>query len=250
MRYRHPEVEIRSELAVPLIFRDQLIGVIDLESTELRLLHGATRADDLRPGLEHRHRAGQRPHARAGAARRAAARARPGHGAGDPARVAAALDATSVAGLEIGTAYIPARELGGDFYDFLRYPNGCLAFAVGDAAGKATPAALMASTAVGMLRGHVMEQPGEPAAILRELNAQLETITAEGRFVAMVAMAYGLYDERAGKLHLANAGSAPPAAGAERRDRGRCPSTACLSGCCPTESTGRRACRFRRETSW
>jgi sigma-B regulation protein RsbU (phosphoserine phosphatase) len=205
VRFRHPEVEIRSELAVPLIVRDQLIGVIDLESTEFDYFTEqheqmiSALASNIATALVN-----ARMHEQVlrdeQLLERDLATAR------EIQRGLLPRSAPHVAGLEIGTAYIPARELGGDFYDFLRYPDGCLAFAVGDAAGKATPAALMAATAVGMLRGHVMEQPGKPAAMLRELNAQLETITAEGRFVAMVAMVYGLYDERAGKLHLANAG--------------------------------------------
>ena len=205
VRYRHPEVAIRSELAVPLIFRDQLIGVIDLESTELDYFTEqheqmiSALASNIATALVNArmHERVLRDEQRL---ERDLATAR------EVQRGLLPRSTPRVAGLEIGVAYVPVQELGGDFYDFLRYPDGCLAFAVGDAAGKATPAALMASTAVGMLRGHVMEQPGQPAAILRELNAQLEMVTAEGRSMAMVAMTYGLYDGGAGKLHLANAG--------------------------------------------
>src|SRR5215217_3692721 len=53
---------------------------------------------------------------------------------------------------EIVPYYRPAREVGGDFYDFLELPNGHLGLVVGDATGKGMPAALMMSTTCGLLR--------------------------------------------------------------------------------------------------
>src|SRR5919107_4149582 len=55
-------------------------------------------------------------------------------------------------GWEISPYYQPAREVGGDFYDFHLLPEGRLGFVVGDATGKGVPAALMMSTTCGMLR--------------------------------------------------------------------------------------------------
>jgi serine phosphatase RsbU (regulator of sigma subunit) len=109
--------------------------------------------------------------------------------------------------LEIGSASTPARELGGDFYDFLTLRNGCLAFAVGDVAGKATPAALLGSLAVGLLRAHFVEEPRRPAEMLAELNGHLLKVGGDNRFVAMI---YGVYDEAESVLHLANAGFPRP----------------------------------------
>src|SRR5256885_4516233 len=48
--------------------------------------------------------------------------------------------AREVPGLDIAASYMPARELGGDFYDFLPYGNGRLALVLGDVSGKGTPA--------------------------------------------------------------------------------------------------------------
>src|ERR687889_1768339 len=55
-------------------------------------------------------------------------------------------------GWEITSYYQPAREVGGDFYDFFELPNGHLGLVVGDATGKGVPAALVMSTTCGMLR--------------------------------------------------------------------------------------------------
>jgi sigma-B regulation protein RsbU (phosphoserine phosphatase) len=109
--------------------------------------------------------------------------------------------------LEIGSASTPARELGGDFYDFLLQKDGRLAFAVGDVAGKATPAALLGSMAVGLLRAHIAEDPRRPAEMLVELNGHLLTAGGDNRFVAMI---YGVYDEAGSALHLGNAGFPRP----------------------------------------
>lgn len=202
VRFRHPEVEIRSELCVPLLFGDQLIGVVDLESTEpnyFTLQHEqmvAALASNIATAIVN-----ARMHARV---RRGEQRYEQELAtAREIQRGLLPNEAPSIDGLELGSAYSPARELGGDFYDFLRYPDGRLGFVVGDAAGKATPAALFASMAVGMLRGHVMEQGEDPAAMLGELNDELEAAAPEGRFVAM---ALAVYDPTSRSLALANAG--------------------------------------------
>ena len=202
VRFRHPEVEIHSELAVPLVFKDQLIGVLDLESTEpdyfteeheqmLSALaaHVATALVNARL-YEKTLRDEQRLEDDLATAREIQRGLLP--------------EATPrLARLEIGSAYTPARELGGDFYDYLHYADGRLAVAVGDVAGKATPAALLGSMAVGLLRGHVVEDPREPAEMLAELNQHLLGAGGDSRFVAMV---YAVYDEAANRVTLANAG--------------------------------------------
>jgi serine phosphatase RsbU (regulator of sigma subunit)/SAM-dependent methyltransferase len=202
VRFRHPEVEIHSELTVPLVFQDQLIGVLDLESTRHDYFteqheqvvsalasHIATAIANARLFEE------SRQHEQRMAHELATAR--------EIQRGLLPQDLPPAESLELGSAYAPAAQLGGDFYDFLRCPDGRLAFAVGDVAGKATPAALLASLAVGLLRGHVVERAYEPDEMLADLNDHLQSATADNRFVAMV---YGLFNDRSRTVHLANAG--------------------------------------------
>src|SRR5215204_5119865 len=73
-------------------------------------------------------------------------------------------------GWQIAVYYGPAREVGGDFYDFLEFPDGRLGLVVGDATGHGMPAALVMATTRGMLRAVVqsLELPGEVLARVNE----------------------------------------------------------------------------------
>ncbi|MDA2914992.1 serine/threonine-protein phosphatase, partial [Acidobacteriia bacterium AH_259_A11_L15] len=90
---------------------------------------------------------------------------------------------------------------------FLPYRDGRLALAVGDVAGKATAAALYGALAIGILRGHVVEHPCEPAEMLELMNEYLRQPRIENRFMAL---AFALYDPRSKLLSLANAGFPRP----------------------------------------
>lgn len=206
VRFRHPEVEIHSELAVPLVFKDRLIGVLDLESTEFDYFteeheqtvsalaaHMATALVNARL-FEQVQRDEQRLDRDLATARRTQLRLLP---KSNP----------SIAGLEIGAAYSAARELGGDFYDFLPDGDGGLAIAVGDVAGKATPAALLAAMTVGLIRACVIEHRGEPAKLLARLNGHLDSSSRSNDFVAMI---FGVYDPEAATFKLVNSGLPRP----------------------------------------
>jgi sigma-B regulation protein RsbU (phosphoserine phosphatase) len=202
VRARHPEIEIRSEMAVPLVLRDRLIGVIDIESEAVgaydeshdALLgalasHMAAALDNARlyeTVLENE----QRYERELCTAREVQLGLLPS----EPPRVP---------GIELGMAYAPARELGGDFLDFLPYGGGRLAIAVGDAAGKAAPAALLSSMAVGALRGYGFQHRCGPAAMLRYLNERLRLPRMAPRFMAM---AFAVYDELDRSLTVSNGG--------------------------------------------
>jgi sigma-B regulation protein RsbU (phosphoserine phosphatase) len=110
-------------------------------------------------------------------------------------------------GLDLGYAYAPARQLGGDFYDFLLYPGNQLAIAVGDVSGKATAAALYGSLAIGMLRAHVVEHPCQPAEMLGHMNEHLRQPRLDNRFVAL---AFAVYDTQSKILTVGNAGFPRP----------------------------------------
>ena len=80
--------------------------------------------------------------------------------------------------LDLAAVYKPARELAGDFYDFLPYGEGCLAIVVGDVSGKGTAAALYAAMAVGILREHTADHKLSPAELVATLNGRLSLRTS------------------------------------------------------------------------
>jgi serine phosphatase RsbU (regulator of sigma subunit) len=105
-------------------------------------------------------------------------------------------------GWQIDPFYQPAREVGGDFYDFFELPNGRLGIVVGDATGKGVPAALVMASARSMLRA-VAQNSGSPGDVLRRVNDSLATDIPPNMFVTCF---YVILDPRSGTLSYANAG--------------------------------------------
>jgi len=105
-------------------------------------------------------------------------------------------------GWQINPYYKPAREVGGDFYDFLELPNEHLGLVVGDATGHGVPAALVMSTTCGMLRAVALtvDSPGE---VLARVNEALSARIPPSMFVTCF---YAILDLKNGSLRYANAG--------------------------------------------
>jgi serine phosphatase RsbU (regulator of sigma subunit)/predicted ester cyclase len=107
-------------------------------------------------------------------------------------------------GWQVSPYYQPAREVGGDFYDFLELPNGQLGLIVGDATGKGVPAALVMASARSMLRA-VAQALGSssPGDVLGRVNDALVTDIPPNMFVTCF---YAILDLNSGSLTYANAG--------------------------------------------
>ena len=107
-----------------------------------------------------------------------------------------------VQGWQINPHYQPAREVGGDFYDFLELEDGRLGLVVGDATGHGVPAALVMSTTCGMLRAVALsvDSPGE---VLVRVNEALSDRIPPSMFVTCF---YAILDPKSGRLRYANAG--------------------------------------------
>src|SRR5215213_1634521 len=106
-------------------------------------------------------------------------------------------------GWEISTRYRPAREVGGDFFDFLELEDGRLGLVVGDATGKGVPAALVMSTTCGMLRAVAQSSEYSPGEVLQRVNEALATRIPANMFVTCF---YGVLDPESGCFTYANAG--------------------------------------------
>jgi serine phosphatase RsbU (regulator of sigma subunit)/predicted ester cyclase len=102
----------------------------------------------------------------------------------------------------IAPYYQPAREVGGDFYDFHLLPEGRLGLVVGDATGKGVPAALVMSTTCGMLR-LAAQSHSSPAEMLRGVNEVLFPNIPTNMFVTCF---YAILEPKSGHLLYANAG--------------------------------------------
>jgi sigma-B regulation protein RsbU (phosphoserine phosphatase) len=193
---------VRSELVVPLIAKDRLLGVLDLESlepdafTEGHELMLVTLASTLAIALENARLYAELKHAKQRMARDLE-RAR------EVQRALLPSDPPNIRGLEIATRCQPALEIGGDFYDLLPYGDGRLAIAVGDVVGKGSAAALLAALGIGLLREHAAQHPCEPEEMLLEINRHLQLALVNGQFVTL---AFAVYDAARREICIANAG--------------------------------------------
>ena len=105
-------------------------------------------------------------------------------------------------GWEVAVYYQPAREVGGDFYEFLKYDDGRIGFIVGDVTDKGVPAAMVMATTRSLLRA-VTERLSAPGAVLERVNELLHPDIPERMFVTCF---YALLDPATGLVHYANAG--------------------------------------------
>jgi predicted ester cyclase len=108
----------------------------------------------------------------------------------------------TIEGWQISPYYQTAREVGGDFYDFLELEDGRLGIVVGDATGKGVPAALMMASARSMLRA-VVYASDSPGDVLRRVNDPMVTDIPPNMFVTCF---YAILDPNSASLSYANAG--------------------------------------------
>jgi len=204
-RYLMVNPETRSELAIPMIHKGQVIGVLDLESPQLNYFtedHVQTLsilAANLAVSLEN--------------ARLYEKLAR------DEARLERDLQAakriqgallqpvpTEDYGLDMAARYLSAREVCGDLYEFLRYGPQQLGIALGDVSGKGTAAALYGAVAIGIMRS-LAPQKLQPADILKQMNQIIGERRIEGRFMTAC---FATWQKVKRKLRVANAGQSQP----------------------------------------
>ena len=105
-------------------------------------------------------------------------------------------------GWDVAADYRPAREVGGDFYDFIDLPGGRLGIVVGDVTDKGVPAALVMAATRSVLRASA-QRLIEPGAVLERVNEHLVPDIPENMFVTCL---YGVLELDTGRLVFANAG--------------------------------------------
>ena len=109
-------------------------------------------------------------------------------------------------GWQFAPYYQPAREVGGDFYDFLPFEDGRLGLVIGDVTGKGIPAALVMATVHTMLRTAVQGSIS-PGQVLARVNELLAADIPPGMFVTCF---FAALNPQSGHLHYSNAGHEPP----------------------------------------
>jgi serine phosphatase RsbU (regulator of sigma subunit) len=110
------------------------------------------------------------------------------------------------AGYDFGSLIIPARAVGGDFYDFIDLNDDRLSLVIGDVSDKGLPAALFMALTFSLLRAET-ERSDDPCQILVNVNHYLLKMNASGMFVTLL---YGILNCKTGLFQYARAGHLPP----------------------------------------
>jgi serine phosphatase RsbU (regulator of sigma subunit) len=105
--------------------------------------------------------------------------------------------------LEIAREFIPFREIGGDYYDFIELGPDRLAVAIGDVMGKGVPAALMAANLKASVRAQVQGGDTAPEDVTRRVNRLFWDVTPQGLFCSLF---FAVFDLQRGVLEYVNAG--------------------------------------------
>jgi serine phosphatase RsbU (regulator of sigma subunit) len=106
---------------------------------------------------------------------------------------------------EIACAYLSAKEVGGDYYDFIEYGDGKLGILVADVSGKSLPGMLIMLHTRDIVKT-LARSLRDPASLLCELNSELVGNMKKGMFVTMI---FGVLDTRTGRFTFASAGHNP-----------------------------------------
>jgi serine phosphatase RsbU (regulator of sigma subunit) len=106
-------------------------------------------------------------------------------------------------GWQIAPYYQPAREVGGDFYDFFELDDGRVGFAVGDATGKGVPAAFVMSATCALLGGVATALSSSPGEVLSRVNEAVLSRIPPNMFITCFC---AILDPKSGTLSYANAG--------------------------------------------
>lgn len=202
-RYIASHPEIRSEVAVPLVAQDRVIGVVDLESerlayfTDEHLRTLSLLAPQIASSIENASLYGQlrqreqRMEQDLMAARRVQSILLPSE--------------PEITGLDIAAGWRPAREVSGDLFDFFEQGDeGVIAF--GDSSGKGAAAALYGALVSGLLRT-LTPRIKRPSALLKRLNEVLLERRVDGQYVTLLLM---YWDARSRRLKMSNSGGLMP----------------------------------------
>jgi sigma-B regulation protein RsbU (phosphoserine phosphatase) len=207
-RYIRVVPDVRSELAIPLLIKDRCIGVVDLESPELDAF---SKRDEEILTLLASQAAVAIENARLYEQLRAN-EARLEKEVRFAQRVQIALLPTEppkrLKGVEVAAAFDPAREVGGDFHDYLAPESNTMVVAVGDVSGKGVPAALYSAFAAELVRGRTFRrryvpERSSPASVLASINTILHQRQLEEYYCTLC---YTIFDLKRRTMTMANSG--------------------------------------------
>ena len=204
-RYISSHPDIRSEIAVPLVVQDRVVGVMDLESERMGFF---TEDHSRLLGLLAPQIASSVENARLyeEIAQREQRMEQDMKAARNMQSVLLLREAPEIKGLDIAIRQRAAREITGDVYDIFEHGADYAVFTFGDVSGKGAAAALYGAMVSGLLRT-LAHRRRSPAALLRLLNKVLRERIVEAQYVTLMVMVWERAKQR---FVMANAGAAPP----------------------------------------
>jgi len=204
-RYIKLNPETRSELCVPLVYKDEVIGVLDLEHTRRNFFHEehvrtvTTLAAQVAVAIENARlyerlsREEQRLERDLAMAREVQHHLLPPF-------------TPKLNMAEMAARSNPAHAIGGDLYDFPNYKPPHASIAIGDVSGKGAPAALYAALVSGIIRSLAHDEPS-PSQMLSRVNRELNQRRLDAQFVVLTC---ALWDDEKAIMRMANSGLPRP----------------------------------------
>lgn len=117
--------------------------------------------------------------------------------------------------VKLTAAFEPAREVGGDYYDFFELPGGRVAFLLADVSGKGVPAAMLMANLQALFRAQPLESFAHPLELALSINKLFHSSTKPEHYATLF---YAHFDPSTGLMRYINAGH--PAGEVKRRDGG------------------------------
>jgi sigma-B regulation protein RsbU (phosphoserine phosphatase) len=204
-RYIASHPDIRSEMAVPLIAQDRVVGVLDVESerigyfTEEHQRTLALLAPQIASSVENARLYEE-------LAQRERRMDQDLKAARKLQHVLQPREAPELRGLEIALRARPAREISGDVYDFFDHGDDYSVIVFGDVSGKGAAAALYGALVSGLLR-ILAPRRRSPAVLMQSLNESLLERKVDAQYATLLV---ALWESRLRRLTLCNAGAEPP----------------------------------------